>query len=92
MTVQVRNDVKLGRNPDARRQLVVELVTRMGPIVTRKQILSFVQETGRTHNDVTWLLNDRQFRASRGQYTLQPLLVETVTATEDLLQAEAVSV
>lgn len=92
MSVRVRSDVKLGRNADARRQLIVELVTQLGPVVTRKQVVSFVQSTGRTHNDVTWLLNDKQFRASRGQYTLQPLLVDTTTATEDLLQSDAVAV
>ena len=92
MSVKVRDDVKLGRNADARRQLIVELVTQLGPVVTRKQVVSFIQATGRTRNDVSWLLNDRQYRASRGQYTLQPLLVETTTATEDLLQSDAVAV
>lgn len=63
-----------GRNPAARQQLVTELVEKLGVIVTRKDVLSFCEATGRTGNDVTWLFNNKLFRASRGQYTLQPVL------------------
>jgi len=63
-----------GRNAAARQQLVRELVEHSGVIVNRKQVLAFIESTGRTINDVSWLLNGKQFRASRGQYTLQPLL------------------
>jgi len=63
-----------GRNAAARQQLVRELVEQAGVIVNRKQVLAFIESTGRTVNDVSWLLNGKQFRASRGQYTLQPLL------------------
>lgn len=63
-----------GRNAAARQQLVRELVEQAGVIVNRKQVLAFIESTGRTINDVSWLLNGKQFRASRGQYTLQPLL------------------
>lgn len=65
-----------GRNPAERQALVSELVEKVGVIVTRKQVLAFCESTGRTYNDVTWLFNNRIFRASRGQYTLQPVILE----------------
>lgn len=72
-----------GRNAAARQQLVRELVEQAGVIVNRKQVLAFIESTGRTINDVSWLLNGKQFRASRGQYTLQPLLAgDSASATE----------
>jgi hypothetical protein len=63
-----------GRNAAVRQQIVVSLLETFGPIVTRQQVLDHVQTIGREYNDVTWLLNNRLFRAARGQYTLQPLL------------------
>lgn len=63
-----------GRNAAVRQQIVVSLLETFGPVVTRQQVLDHVQTIGREYNDVTWLLNNRLFRASRGQYTLQPLL------------------
>lgn len=63
-----------GRNAAARQQLVTELVDKLGVIVTRKDVLAFCESTGRTGNDVTWLFNNKLFRAGRGQYTLQPVL------------------
>lgn len=92
VTLNVTNHKLWGRHPDRRQQLVTELVTQLGPVVTRKQVLAFCESTGRVLNDVTWLLNNKTFRASRGQYTLQPLLAETVSASDNLLQADAVSV
>lgn len=65
-----------GRHPDVRQQLVTELIDKLGVVVTRKQVLAFVESTGRTENDVTWLFNNRLFRVSRGQYTLQPMIFE----------------
>ena len=64
-----------GRFPGARQQLVTELVQQFGMVVTRKQVVSFIESTGRTLNDVTWLLNGKAFRAARGQYSLQTLVL-----------------
>jgi hypothetical protein len=75
------SDKKLwGRAPAARQQIVTELLQQFGTIVTRKQVISFIQSTGRTLNDVTWLLNGKVFRASRGQYSLQPLVLPNGSA------------
>lgn len=63
-----------GRNPAERQALVRELVEKLGVVVTRKQVISLLQSTSRTHAEATWLFNNRIFRASRGQYTLQPLI------------------
>lgn len=65
-----------GRNPADRQALVTELIEKVGVIVTRKQVRAFLESTGRHYNDVTWLFNNRRFRAARGQYTLQPALVD----------------
>lgn len=74
-------DKKLwGRNPNARQEIVVSLLTTFGVIVTRQQVLDHAQSIGREYNDVTWLLNNRLFRAGRGQYTLQPLLAQVDSA------------
>lgn len=64
-----------GRFPGTRQQLVTDLIAQFGMVVTRKQIVSFVESTGRTMNDVSWLLNGKIFRAARGQYTLSPLVL-----------------
>ena len=64
-----------GRDAAVRQQIVVSLLETFGTVVTRKQVLEHVQVIGREYNDVTWLLNNKLFRAARGQYTLQPLLV-----------------
>lgn len=79
------NDASLwGRDPAQRQGLVQEFVEKLGVVVTRKQVIAFLQSTGRTQAEATWLFNNRLFRAARGQYTLQPLIangdVETVSA------------
>ena len=72
-----------GRNASARQALVRELVEQCGVIVNRKQVMAFIESTGRTVNDVSWLLNGKSFRAARGQYTLQSLISSgDATATE----------
>lgn len=63
-----------GRDAANRQKLVTELVEKFGIIVTRKGVLAFCESTGRPRNDVTWLFNNKLFRAGRGQYTLQPVL------------------
>jgi hypothetical protein len=80
-----------GRNAAARQQLVRELVEQAGVIVNRKQVLAFIESTGRTVNDVSWLLNGKQFRASRGQYTLQPLLAGDGASTSEPTTASNVA-
>ena len=79
------NDASLwGRDPAHRQGLVQEFVEKLGVVVTRKQVIAFLQSTGRTQAEATWLFNNRLFRGSRGQYTLQPLIangdVGTVSA------------
>jgi hypothetical protein len=82
MTVLNTSNKKLwGRNAAVRQQIVVSLVETFGTIVTRQQVLDHVQTIGREYNDVTWLLNNRLFRAARGQYTLQPLLASEEVAS-----------
>lgn len=68
-----------GRDGAARQALVIELVEKFGVVVTRKQVKAFLQATNRHYNDVTWLFNNRRFRAARGQYTLQPALAADAT-------------
>lgn len=69
------NDASLwGRDPSHRQALVREFVEKLGVVVTRKQVIAFLQSTGRTQAEATWLFNNRLFRAARGQYTLQPLI------------------
>ena len=76
------NDASLwGRDPAHRQALVQEFVEKLGVIVTRKQVIAFLQSTGRTQAEATWLFNNRIFRASRGQYTLQPLIADGDTVT-----------
>ena len=70
-----------GRNPSARQTLVQELVEKFGVIVTRKQVMHFLTSQGREQTEVNWLFNNRMFRAARGQYTLQPLIVDGDTVS-----------
>ena len=65
-----------GRNPTHRQALVREFVEKLGVVVTRKQVIAFLQSTGRTQAEATWLFNNRIFRSGRGAYTLAPLLAE----------------
>lgn len=80
-TLNTSNKKLWGRNAAVRQQIVVSLLETFGPIVTRQQVLDHVQTIGREYNDVTWLLNNRLFRAARGQYTLQPLLAVEESAS-----------
>lgn len=71
------NDATLwGRDPAARQALAVELFEKFGVIVTRKAVMAHLLSTGRDRNCVSWLFNNKLFRAGRGQYTLQPVLLE----------------
>jgi hypothetical protein len=74
-TLNMGNKKLWGRDAANRQQIVMSLLETFGTVVTRKQVLDHVQTIGKDYNDVTWLLNNRLFRAARGQYTLQPLLV-----------------
>lgn len=69
-----------GRNPADRQALVQGLIEKHGTVVTRKQVLAFAQSIGKTNADVRFLFNNRLFRAGRGQYTLQPLMVDSTGA------------
>lgn len=76
------NDASLwGRDPSQRQALVREFVEKLGVVVTRKQVIAFLQSTGRTQAEATWLFNNRIFRSGRGSYTLQPLLADGDTTT-----------
>lgn len=75
-------DTKLwGRDPAARQALAIELIEAFGPIVTRKDVLARLHATGRDRNCVSWLFNDRKFRAGRGQYTLQPVMLDSASSS-----------
>ena len=80
-----------GRNAAARQALVSELVEQCGVIVNRKQVMSFIESTGRTVNDVSWLLNGKAFRAARGQYTLQSLIASGEAAASEPATASNVA-
>lgn len=67
-----------GRQPSVRQSIVQHLLESVGVVVTRKQVIAAMQTINRTKDDVQWLFNDRRFRVGRGQYTLQPLLLEEV--------------
>lgn len=76
------NDASLwGRNPAHRQALVSEFVDKLGVIVTRKQVIAYLQSTGRTQAEATWLFNNRIFRSGRGSYTLQPLIADGDSTT-----------
>lgn len=81
VALNTANTTLWGRHPGTRQQLVTELIEKVGVVVTRKQVLAFVESTGRTENDVTWLFNNRLFRVGRGQYTLQPMVFENGSTT-----------
>lgn len=76
------NDGSLwGRNPSQRQALVREFVEKLGVVVTRKQVIAYLNSTGRGQAEATWLFNNRIFRSGRGSYTLQPLIADGDTAT-----------
>lgn len=64
-----------GRNPADRQTLIQGLIEKHGLVVTRKQVIAFAQSVGKTNADVRFLFNNKMFRAGRGQYTLQPLVL-----------------
>lgn len=70
-----------GRNPADRQALVLGLIEKHGVVVTRKQVIAFAQSMGKTNADVRFLFNNRLFRAGRGQYTLQPLVLAGATSS-----------
>lgn len=80
-----------GRNPGHRQSLVREFVEKLGVIVTRKQVIAFLNSTGRTQAEATWLFNNRIFRSARGSYTLQPLLADGDTSTASVPQGATLS-
>jgi len=59
---------------DLKKQLLKELVSSVGPIFTRKQALSFVKSRGGSVADIRWVLNNKAFRASRGQYDVSSMM------------------
>jgi len=73
--IKLNNNAKWGRNPAERQALVTELVGAYGAIVTRPQVLQFLKATNRTVNSVSWLLNGTVYRAGRGQYSLNTLIL-----------------
>ena len=83
VNLNVNDSTLWGRNPAARQSLVRELVEHIGVVVTRKQVIAFLDSTGRSYRDTAmWLFNDRRFRAARGSYTLQPLIADGSNTTD----------
>lgn len=50
-------------------ELLMNLRTRFGNVVTRKQVVSFLKETNNTYTP-NWLFNNEAVRMSRGVYNL----------------------
>lgn len=70
-----------GRDAAGRQALVSGLIEKHGLIVTRKQVIAFATSVGKTNADVRFLFNNKMFRAGRGQYTLQPLVLDNSAAS-----------
>ena len=81
VNLNVNNSSLWGRNPAHRQALVQEFVEKLGVIVTRKQVVALLEGSGRSRNEAMWLFNNRLFRATRGQYTLQPLIANDDSIT-----------
>lgn len=79
VTLNVANSSLWGRDAAARQSLAIELIEKFGVIVTRKAVMEHLLSTGRDRNCVSWLFNNKMFRAGRGQYTLQPVLLDSAT-------------
>lgn len=80
-----------GRDPAHRQSLVREFVEKLGVVVTRKQVIDFLNSTGRTQAEATWLFNNKTFRAGRGAYTLQPLIADGDTTAASVPQSASLS-
>lgn len=86
------NDASLwGRDPSHRQALVLEFVEKLGVVVTRKQVIAFLNSTGRTQAEATWLFNNKIFRAGRGAYTLQPLIADGDNTVATIPQGASLS-
>lgn len=57
-----------------KKMLLQKMVESVGPIFTRKQALSFVKSNGGSIADIRWVLNNKQFRAGRGQYDVSSMM------------------
>jgi len=57
----------------AKRELAEKIVSNIGAVVSRKQILAFVKADGGSVADVRWIFNTKKFRAGRGLYDLTSL-------------------
>lgn len=88
--IKLNDNAKWGRNPAERKQLVTELYTKYGIIVSRKQVMDFIESTGRTIKHVAWLVNRTSYRCGRGEYTLKSLIIENpITVTVESVEASA---
>ena len=88
MQIQLKNSSKWGRNPIERRKIVLELIEKYSTIVVRKQVLEFIQLTQRDINSVSWLLNGKEYRAGRGQYSLRSFLADSIQKQDSANSAQ----
>jgi hypothetical protein len=70
------------RLTDAKTNLVEALAKNFGNVVNRKQVLDYVKSVGLDIKAVRWLLNNKAFRAGRGQYDLSTLLADDTAKTD----------
>ncbi len=55
---------------NAKQALLEELKERVGVVVSRQQVLSYIKARGGSIADVRFIFNNKVFRAGRGQYDL----------------------
>lgn len=80
--IKVNNDAKWGRksNQDVRKEVVKEIASRYGLMVTRQQVLEYKQSTNRPITDVSFIFKLRRYKTGiRATYTLQSLVVQDPT-------------
>lgn len=50
--------------------LAAKLAEVLGPIVTRKEVIAYIEATGIEFSEVRWIFNNKKLRAGRARYDL----------------------
>lgn len=90
MSIIFNENVKWGRHPQQRKETVEKLYTRYGLLVSRKDLTYLIENDIIKFNDITWLLQGKQYRSTtRGVYNLASLIeeVESSHSVEETLSA-----
>lgn len=88
MKILFNENVKWGRKPQERKETVEKLYVRFGLLVSRKDLTYLIQNDIIKFNDITWLLQNKQYRTTtRGMYDLSSLIegVESSRTVEEVL-------